>query len=170
MLQDLASASKVTLQDQDGRLIEVLKENLVTQFEAAVLNRDAGWIRRLAKAVCWSDTRTKSQKERAAFNRKVILLFEQAMWGTYVSQGKREDLIFTPAGQFTDAMASDIFNALEQRELPNGPLIVAGCRFENKERVRGAIHDLARQLQFALKNNRVRSTGSTERMVSAVAR
>jgi hypothetical protein len=92
------------------------------------------------------------------------------MWGTYVSQGKREDLIFTPAGQFTDAMASDIFNALEQRELPNGPLIVAGCRFENKERVRGAIHDLARQLQFALKNNRVRSTGSTERMVSAVAR
>ena len=86
------------------------------------------------------------------------------MWGTYVSQGKREDLIFTPAGQFTDAMASDIFNALEQRELPNGPLIVAGCRFENKERVRGAIHDLARQLQFALKNNRVRSTGSIERI------
>jgi hypothetical protein len=35
-------------------------------------------------------------------------------------------------------MASDIFNALEQRELPNGPLIVAGCRFENKERVRGS--------------------------------
>jgi hypothetical protein len=51
VLQELASASKVTLQDQDGRLIEVLKENLVTQFEAAVLNRDAGWIRRLAKAV-----------------------------------------------------------------------------------------------------------------------
>ncbi len=30
VLQDLASASKVTLQDQDGRLFEVLKENLVT--------------------------------------------------------------------------------------------------------------------------------------------
>jgi hypothetical protein len=151
VLQELASASKVTLQDQDGRLIEVLKENLVAQFEAAVLNRDAGWLRRQAKAVPWNDTRTKSQKERAAFNRKVILLFEQAMWGTYVSQGKREDLVLTPAGQFTDAMANDIFNALKQHKLPNGHLIVESCRFENEQRVMEAIHDLARQLQFALK-------------------
>jgi hypothetical protein len=151
VLQELASAPKLTLQDQDGRTIEILKENLVAQFERAVLNRDAGWFERQAKAIRWNDRRTKSQKERAAFNRKVILLFEQAMWGTYVREGNREDLMFAPAGKFTDAMASDIYKALEKRELPNGHLIVKGCRFENKERTMEAIHDLAKRLQFALR-------------------
>ena len=80
------------------------------------------------------------------------------MWGTYVSQGKREDLIFTPAGQFTDAMASDIFNALKKRDLPNGHLLVEGCQFESKERVMEAIHDLERQLQFALRSAKITRT------------
>ena len=63
----------------------------------------------------------------------------------------QDDLTLTPAGKFTDARASDIFKALEKRKLPDGHLIVQGCRFENKDRVREAIRDLARQLQFALK-------------------
>ena len=151
VLQELASAPKLTLQDQDGRTIEILKEALVAQFERAVLNRDAGWFERQAKAIRWNDRRSKSQKERAAFNRRVILLFEQAMWGTYVREGSREDLMFTPAGKFTDAMASDIYKALKKHELANGHLIVEGCRFENKERTMEAIHDLAKRLQFALR-------------------
>ena len=32
-------------------------------------------------------------------------------------------------------MASDIFNALKKRDLPNGHLLVEGCQFESKERV-----------------------------------
>jgi hypothetical protein len=147
VLQELVSAPKVTLQEKDGRLIENLKENLVAQFERALLNRDAGWFERKAKAIRWNDRRTKSQKERAAFNRKIILLFEQA----YVRQGNREDLTFTPAGKFTDAMASDIYKALKKHELPNGHLKVENCRFENKERTMEAIRDLAKRLQFALK-------------------
>jgi hypothetical protein len=117
VLLELASASKVTLQDRDGRVFENLKEYLIAKFVHAMLNRDAGWFERQAKAIRWIDKRTKSQKERAAFNRKVILLFEQARWGTYVRQGKRKvrqgkrkvrqgkrkDLMFTPAGKFTDA-------------------------------------------------------------------
>ena len=35
-------------------------------------------------------------------------------------------------------MASDIYNALEKHELPNGHLIVEGWRFENKERNNGS--------------------------------
>jgi hypothetical protein len=62
-----------------------------------------------------------------------------------------EDLTLTPAGKFTDAMASDIYNALEIHVLPNGLLLVEGCQFESKERVMEAIHDLARRLQFELK-------------------
>ena len=121
------------------------------QFKRAVLNRDAGCFERQAKAIRWNDRRTKSQKERTAFNRKIILLFEQAMWGTYVRQANREDLMFTPAGKFTDAMASNIHKALEKHELPNGHLIVEGCRFENKERAMEAIHDIARRLHFELR-------------------
>jgi len=161
VLQELASAPKVTLQDQDGRLIENLKENLVAQFERAVLNRDAGWFERQAKAIRWNDRRTKSQKERAAFNRNVILMFEQAC----VRQGKPEDLMFTPAGKFTDQMASDVYKALENHELPNGHLIVEGCRFEKKTRTMDAIYDLAKQIDFGLKSNCTGSAGSTERML-----
>jgi hypothetical protein len=55
----------------------------------------------------------------------------------------QDDLTLTPAGKFTDAMASDIYNAFEKRELPDGGLMVEG--------VMEAIHDLAKQLRFALR-------------------
>jgi len=61
-----------------------------------------------------------------------------------------------PAGRFTDAIATDIFNALEKRELPNGRLLVEGHEFTSKEDAMDAIHDLATRLQFRLKKQRRR--------------
>ena len=60
----------------------------------------------------------------------------------------------TPAGKFTDAMARDIYNALERRELPNHNLLVEGHEFKRKERVMDAIHDIATQLDFALRKQK----------------
>jgi hypothetical protein len=57
---------------------------------------------------------------------------------------KKWDLSLTPGGKVTDASARKIYDALEKRELPNGLPDVEGWRFENKERVMDAIHDLAR--------------------------
>ena len=56
-----------------------------------------------------------------------------------------------PAGRFTGAMASDIFNALEKRELSNGGLLVEGHAFASKEDAMDAIRDLATWVQFRLK-------------------
>ena len=42
--------------------------------------------------------------------------------------------------------------------LPNGHLLVEGCQFESKERVMEAIHDLERQLQFALRSAKITRT------------
>jgi hypothetical protein len=65
---------------------------------------------------------------------------------------KRFDkFLLTPAGKFTDAMASDIYRDLEKRELQNGHLMAEDRQFTSKERVMDAIHDLATQLQFALR-------------------
>jgi hypothetical protein len=61
----------------------------------------------------------------------------------------QDDLTLTSAGKFTGAMARDIYNALEKHE-KSGVLYVEGCKFESKERVMDAIHDLADQIQFAL--------------------
>jgi hypothetical protein len=61
-----------------------------------------------------------------------------------------DDATLAPAGKFTDKMASDIFKALRRQEV-DGVLFVEGTQFENEARVREAIHDLASQLQFALK-------------------
>lgn len=63
----------------------------------------------------------------------------------------QDDLTLTPARKSTDLMASDIYNALERRELPDGHLLVEGRQFENKARVMEEIHDLAERLQFALR-------------------
>ena len=64
----------------------------------------------------------------------------------------------SPGVASTNAMASDIFNALKKRDLPNGHLLVEGCQFESKERVMEAIHDLERQLQFALRSAKITRT------------
>ena len=79
--------------------------------------------------------------------------------------GKFTDVVMlTPAGKFTDQTASDIYDALEKhpwRTLVDGrwiedkrQVVVEGWRFDSKERVMEAIHDLATDLQFALKKQR----------------
>lgn len=150
---------------EDGRWPKVLTfwRRLAADFERAVLNGDAGWFGRQWKAL----GHVQSQ-EKIRFNAKVVYLFEQAMWGTHARQGVKctmpdggvimegiEDLTLTPAGKFTDAMASHIWNALEKHR-KDGQLYVEGCKFENKERVMEAIHDLATQLQFELKKQQRR--------------
>jgi hypothetical protein len=143
--QSIAAKKRYVLLDE----IDSLWNTWSAQCERAALNGDADWFEQQAKAI-----RKGGLPPRAQFNAKVVQLLELAMWGTQAKQDDREqnhDLTLTPAGKFTDAMASDIYHALEKRELPNGLLLVEGWRFENKERVMEAIHDLAKQLQFALK-------------------
>jgi hypothetical protein len=142
-----------------------LRNKLCFEFERAVLNADARWFERQAKAI----KKGIKLDKRAQFNAKVVHLLEIAMWETLgrpdnwrpLTDAEREAfpnlrrvpqvVTFTPAGKSTDKTASDIYNALDVEELPNGLLLVEGWHFENKERVMEAIHDLARQLQFELK-------------------
>jgi hypothetical protein len=150
-----AAIAKAVVKHSNVMLSEIDKlwNEWSAQCERALLNGDADWFERQADAIRWTDTRTPTQKQRAHFNAKVVRLLEHATWSTHARQGEHsEDLTLTPAGKFTDAMASDIYNALEKRELPNGHLLVEGCRFGDKGRVMEAIHDIERQLQFALRN------------------
>jgi hypothetical protein len=65
-----------------------------------------------------------------------------------------ESATLTPAGQFTDKTASDIYDALHKQDEKDGIL----SPFANKKRVMEAIHDLAEKLHFRLKK-RVRKKG-----------
>jgi hypothetical protein len=152
-----------------------LWDKLSHEFERAVLNGDFDWFRRQANAI-----EKGGLPQRAQFNAKVVYLLEHAMCKTAglpknwrpLTDAEREAfpnlrrvpevVTFTPAGKFTDAMARDIYNALEKRFLSkkgkdedkddeNGPQVVEGYQFENKKRVMEAIHDLADLLQFTLK-------------------
>jgi hypothetical protein len=137
--------------------IDVLWRDLAAQFERAVLDGDADWFRRQAKAI-----KDGGLPQRWRFNAKVVYLLEQAMWGPHARRGKKrrlpgggwmmegvEDLTLTPKGKFTDAMASDIYNALKKES--ESPLVVERCQFESKERVKDAIRNLAEQLQFEVR-------------------
>jgi hypothetical protein len=125
--------------------IDSLWNRWSAQCERAVLDGDADWFRRQANAFAKGGL-----PQRPLFKAKVIHLFEMAMWGTHAKQGDdREDLTLTPAGKFTEVMASDIYRALEKQS--ESPLVVEGYQFESKERVMEAIHDLAEQLHFALR-------------------
>jgi hypothetical protein len=156
------------------------------EFERALLNGDFDWFRQQANAI-----EKGGSKQRAQFNAKVVLLLEQAWSETLgrpenwrpLSDAEREAfpnltrvpevVTLTPAGKFTDSTASNIFNALDVREVEardlsqlvpgykdsgkkkasehEPSLVVEGCPFEKKERVMDAIHDLATSLQFELK-------------------
>jgi hypothetical protein len=135
-----------------------LWNRLCQEFECAVLKNDFDWFRRQAYAI-----EKRGLPQRAQFYAKVVSLFDQVRQENWrrLSKAEREAFpnlrrvpqvtTFTPAGKFTDKRTSDIYNALDKRELPNGLLLVEGWRFENKERVLEAIHDLAKRLQFELK-------------------
>jgi hypothetical protein len=160
--------------NSDHRL-ETLWSRLIADFKRAVTGGDADWFRRQADAI-----EKGGSPQRAQFNAKVVLLLEQAWSETLKRLGRPENwrpltdaeweafpdlprvphvVTLTPAGNFTDATARDIYNALEKRYLSkkgkendeNGPQVVEGYQFENRERVREAIHDLATRLQFELK-------------------
>jgi hypothetical protein len=150
-----------------------LWDRLRYEFERAVLNGDFDWFRRQANAI-----EKGGSPQRAQFNAKVVYLLEHAMCETLgrpenwrpLTDAEREAfpnlrrvpqvVTFTPAGKFTDKMASDIFNALDKTELDgrplkrkrsDEPLMVEGYQFKKKNRVMDEIHRLAEQLQFTLK-------------------
>jgi hypothetical protein len=115
----------------------------------------------------------KSPEGRAANQHQ-----RQAKWAALGQSQKAkphvESQTLTPAGKFTDAMASDIYNALEKREvwIRKGRaevrrLIVEGYQFASKERVMESIHKLAEQLQFALKKQ-PRRKGRTDSQSVAI--
>jgi hypothetical protein len=147
--------------DQRQKIAPFMRK-LIADLERAVLNGDADWFRRQANA-----TEKGGSPQRKQFNAKVVLLLEHAMEKTHSRPVSdlgwigNEALTLMPAGMFTDQMASDIYDALEKhpwRTLVNGrwiedkrQVVVEGFRFENKERVMDAIHDLAKRLQFELK-------------------
>ena len=148
--------------------------DLSFEFEQAVLNGDADWFRRQWKAI----KEGGGLLQRPRFKAKVVHLLEIAMCETLgrpenwppLTDAEREAfpnlrrvpqvVTFTPAGKFTDKMASDIFNALDKTELDgrplkrkrsDEPLMVEGYQFKKKNRVMDEIHRLAEQLQFTLK-------------------
>ena len=126
--------------------IDVLWRDVSAEFERAVLDGDANWFKRQSKAI-----EKGGMPQRVRFNTRVLDLLESAMWGTHARAGEKcDDLTLTPAGKFTDAMASHIYEALHKQER-DGLLIVEGWQFESKGRVMEAIHDIAKRLQFALK-------------------
>ncbi|MEY2487127.1 MAG: hypothetical protein QOH39_2775 [Verrucomicrobiota bacterium] len=153
---------------EQPNVIASLWRELRAQFQRAVLVGDADWFTRQASAIDKGGL-----PQRAQFNAKVVHLFEHAMWRTHAKEGdNRQDLTLTPTGTFTDAMASDIYEALDKHELPlsrfsegykqakekKPSLVVEGWQ-QNKHRVMEAIHELARQLQFELRklHNRKRT-------------
>jgi len=124
------------------------------QFERAVLDGDADWFKRQARAI-----EKGGLPQRAQFNAKVVDLLEQAMWDTHTPKGEKrglpwegiDDLRVTPFQKFTDTKAGDIYQALKKRKMPDGCLLVEGTLFDTKERVMEAIHRLADRLYFALR-------------------
>src|SRR5262249_40220506 len=140
----------------------------IADCERATLDGDADWFRRQARAI-----EKGGLPQRAQFNAKVVYLLEHAMWESLgrpenwrpLTHAEREAfpnlrrvphvITLTPAGKFTDKMASDIYNALDKQDI-NGILVVEGFRFASKERVMEAIHKLATRLQFELKKRRKR--------------
>jgi hypothetical protein len=136
---------------------------LIADCERAALEGDADWFRRQANAI-----EKGGSPQRAQFNAKVVYLLEHVTWEMLgrpenwrpLTDAEREAfpnllrvphvVTLTPAGKFTDKMASDIYEALDKQEV-NGVLVVEGWQFDSKERVMEAIHDLATRLQFALK-------------------
>jgi len=146
----------------DHRL-KILWNRFVADLEHAVLNNDADWFGRQADAI-----KKGGSPQRARFRAKVVLLLDQAWSETLgrpenwrpLTNAERKAfpnlrrvphvVTLTPAGKFTDKMASDIYEALDKRDV-NGVLVVEDYQFESKERVMEAIHNLAKRLQFELK-------------------
>jgi hypothetical protein len=135
------------------RAERIRKRDATAKAYEAWLNTPEGrsekdWIKRHAK---FFGLKVPTRREQAEQDRKQRALAASVRRSLRRQKPHVEDLTLTPAGKFTDAMASDIYNALEKHELPNGHLIVEGWQFENQARVRDAIHDLAKRIGFTLR-------------------
>jgi hypothetical protein len=101
--------------------IDVLWGEWSAECERAMLDGDADWFARQAKAIAKGGL----PQQRAQFNAKVVHLLELAFWETWAKQraeqerkGRHmESATLTPAGKFTDAMASDIWKAVVRADL-----------------------------------------------------
>jgi hypothetical protein len=134
------------LQEQEKALrnkIASFWRPLCAQLERAVLNGDADWFARQAKAIAKGGL-----PQRVQFNAKVLYLLETEMWATHIRKGdNREDLTLTPAGKFIDATAGQIYDSLDTVECPKEKqphgITVELSYFENRERCCAAIRKLA---------------------------
>lgn len=145
------SARAAKLFQQPDEIVWLWRK-LAARFERAVLDGDAKWFERQAKALG-----SVQSQEKTRFNAKVVYLLESAYWIGWAkrrakreAQGRHMTSTLTPALKATDLKASDIYNALEKHE-KDGALYVEGCPFESKERAMDAIRGLAKRLQFALR-------------------
>src|SRR5439155_880123 len=85
--------------------IDSLWKTWSAQCERAVLNGDADWFERQAKAI-----EKGGLLQRVQFNTKVTYLLETEMWATHIRQGdNRKDLTLTPAAKFIGATAGQIY-------------------------------------------------------------
>jgi hypothetical protein len=156
--------------------IEPLMRKLIADCERAALDGDADWFRRQANAI-----KKGGSPQRAQFYEKIVDLLEYAMCKTLGrpvnwrlltnaerTYAKRQGfpnlrrvpqvITLTPAGNFTDKTARNIYNALDKHSVwaKKGRsevehIIAEGYQFENKERIIEAIQDFAKRLQFGLK-------------------
>lgn len=161
-----ADAKATNPADAISRKIGSLWTRLLAEFEAAVLDHDAEraakWLEGLAAAIRWSDKharladdRNKSTKQRARFDSFVFRLLRQraisALCGSLLKNGG------TSAAPTNDERMTtrEIFQTIKKRghvvELPNGHVVVLGCRFENTDRVQQAICELADQMPGGLR-------------------
>jgi hypothetical protein len=157
-----------------------LWKDLCFEFERAVVNGDADWFERQAKAI-----KKGGLQQRARFNEKVVHLFDTAMCEPWrpLTDAERKALpeafsnlrrvpqvvTLTPAGKSTDATASKIYDALEKRSvwIKKGRgevehIIAEGYQFESKKRVMDAIRELAKLLRFTIKKQQRRVSDASE--------
>lgn len=78
----LNEAKRYVLRDE----IDALWRVLAAQFERAVINHDADWFERQAKAI-----EKGGMPQRVQFNTKVIDLLETEMWGTRAKQRAKQE-------------------------------------------------------------------------------
>jgi hypothetical protein len=127
---EIARAKRYVLLDE----IDALWRDKAAGFERAVLDGDATWFERQAKAIRSGDTRSETDKARDAFEAAVARELE--MW-------------FEPSGKRAGVTAQQVLDALRQRKVgrylfvedPLQPGV--GCRFESKRRAREAISRIA---------------------------
>jgi hypothetical protein len=131
--------------DQRQKIAPFMRK-LIADCERAALEGDADWFRRQANAI-----EKGGSPERTQFNAKVVYCLEHAMCETLgrpenwrpLTNAERQGfpnlrrvpqvITLTPAGKFTDKMASDIYKALEKRPVQAGDLSAVAPDYEQRK-------------------------------------